>query len=98
MNNMEVIDCTEIFKFKIMCELFELNHSINSIYNGFQIHIFDEKKKEICDVVCHYGSYGGNDGLLEGMGGPYAQEDGDSVTGYLTAKDAFTSLIKYLDK
>ena len=33
------------------------------------------------DVICHYGSYGGNCGLLETMG--FKMDDGD-VSGYLT--------------
>lgn len=33
------------------------------------------------DVICHYGSYGGNYGLLETMG--FKMDDGD-VSGYLT--------------
>ena len=35
------------------------------------------------DVICHYGSYGCDQGLLEGMGAPF----GKDVEGWLTAKD-----------
>ena len=40
--------------------------------------------KFICDVVCHYYSYGGREGLLEFMG---EKDDSDTV-GWLTAEEA----------
>ena len=50
--------------------------------------------REICgkvfyqwDVICHYGSYGADDGLLEVMGKIVADDVGDDVLGYLTAND-----------
>ena len=39
--------------------------------------------KCICDVVCHYYSYGGKEGLLEFM----ADDDSDPV-GWLSAEEA----------
>lgn len=40
------------------------------------------------DVICHKGSYGYTDGLLEIAGSLVDEEkDGDSVVGYLTAQD-----------
>lgn len=40
------------------------------------------------DVICHRGSYGYTDGLLEIAGSLVDEEkDGDSVAGYLTAQD-----------
>lgn len=53
------------------------------------------------DAVCHFGSYGGKDGLLEIMvhtdPNPWFDEWGDDVRGYLTAEEAlpyFSHLLK----
>ena len=39
------------------------------------------------DAICHYGSYGYEEGLIEIMGSIVSENDGDSVAGYLTADD-----------
>ena len=39
------------------------------------------------DAICHYGSYGAEEGLLEIMGTIVRPNAGDSVEGYLTADD-----------
>lgn len=44
------------------------------------------------DVICHYGSYGYADGLLEIYGNIVTEEDGDSVVGWLTADDVIQRL------
>ncbi len=47
------------------------------------------------DVICHYGSYGYEAGLLEIYGTLVNEKaDGDSVVGYLTADD----VIKRIEK
>lgn len=46
----------------------------------------DNKMRE-WDAICHYGSYGYEEGLLEIMGSIVHEEDCDSVVGYLTADD-----------
>ena len=47
----------------------------------------DLKKKE-WDAICHYGSYGYGQGLLEIYGSIANEEiDSDSVVGWLTAED-----------
>lgn len=43
----------------------------------------------VCDVICHRYCYGYAQGLLEMMGLVNEEEIGDSVEGYLTAKDIF---------
>ena len=53
-----------------------------------QIIVYDENGNRIWDAVCHYGSYGYSQGLLEVMGSPVIRKsDGDSVKVYLTAQD-----------
>lgn len=45
------------------------------------------------DAICHWGSYGYEEGLLEVMGDAVVREsDGDSVCGFLTAKDVIDRL------
>lgn len=46
-----------------------------------QIIVFEDGVRS-WDVVCHYGSYGSDEGLLEGMGDLF----GPDVEGYLTAE------------
>ena len=50
------------------------------LYDGYQI------KTDTWDVVCHSGSYGHEEGLLEGYGKPF-EDKFDDVEGYLTALD-----------
>ena len=47
-----------------------------------QITVFDEKGAKLWDVICHYGSYGYDEGLLEIMGSISKKQD---VEGNLTA-------------
>ena len=49
------------------------------------------------DVICQRGSYGHDAGLLEGYGKAVVrEEDGDSVCGYMTAKDIVKRWEEYL--
>ncbi len=50
------------------------------------VPVKDNKQRE-WDAICHYGSYGYEEGLLEIMGSIVHESDGDSVVGYLTAQD-----------
>lgn len=45
------------------------------------------------DAICHYGSYGYSEGLLEIMGTIVYKDDGDQVVGYLTADDVIERII-----
>lgn len=51
-----------------------------------QIVAIDPKKVQLWDVICHYGSYGADQGLLEIMGDIVEEEEGD-VVGFLTADE-----------
>lgn len=52
-----------------------------------QILVKDKDGDEIWDAICHFGSYGYKQGLLEIMGTLVRPEDRDSVVGWLTAED-----------
>lgn len=52
-----------------------------------QIIVFENGVRS-WDVICHYGSYGSDEGLLEGMGDLF----GPDVDGYLTAEDVIKKI------
>lgn len=53
-----------------------------------QICVFDKSGKVLWDAICHWGSYGYKEGLLEIMGNIVDEERvGDQVEGWLTAQD-----------
>ena len=58
-----------------------------------QIIVFDDAGERRWDAVCHTGSYGYEDGLLEIYGDiVWADIDGDSVAGWLTAQDVINRI------
>lgn len=60
-----------------------------------QIIVYDDYGDRAWDAICHRGSYGYEDGLLEIMGSIVdVEKDGDSVAGWLTAEDVINRLAK----
>ena len=55
------------------------------LFEGWQFYI----KGTDGDIICHGGSYGGEDGLWESMG--FVWDKGD-VTGHLTAQEVINRL------
>jgi len=47
------------------------------------------------DVICHKGSYGADEGLLEIMGSIVTKNVGDTVEGWLTAEDVIERIERY---
>ena len=60
--------------------------------NRHQIIVFDSESQREWDAICHRGSYGYEQGLLEIMGTIVDSDCGDSVEGYLTADDIIKRL------
>ena len=59
----------------------------------FGIVEFDKNGRVLWDAICHEGSYGYEQGLLEVMGSTVVlPSDGDSVAGFLTAQDVIDRL------
>ena len=53
-----------------------------------QIYVFGSDSEIAWDAICHRGSFGFEQGLLEIYGTLVdAEKDGDSVVGWLTAED-----------
>lgn len=66
---------------------------LERLHDRHQIIVYNTKGKRQWDVICHYGSYGYEQGLLEAYGKPVVRKsDGDSVVGYLTAQDVIDRL------
>lgn len=52
-----------------------------------------ETGERVCDAICHYGSYGHEEGLIETMGWPLCEAIDDDVEGYLTAEIVYARLM-----
>lgn len=65
--------------------------------NRHQICVPSEKDRK-WDAICHYGSYGYKEGLLEIYGDIVVAEDGDSVVGFLTAEDVMKRALKWAER
>lgn len=59
--------------------------------NRHQIVVYDSNHRYLWDAICHFGSYGYEDGLLEVMG-DVARRDSDRVEGWLTADEIIRRL------
>jgi len=82
-----------------MTELEKLESLIREKHPDWDITVTDEgiwlynaKGKCVYDVVCHYGTYGYEDGLLEGWTGRRS----DDTDGWLTADEALILFEKAL--
>lgn len=53
-----------------------------------------EPEFKLWDAICHEGSYGHEEGLLEIYGNLVSEKDNDSVVGYLTAYDVIRRIEK----
>lgn len=66
------------------------DEEVNEFMNRHQIVVMNDKGEYMWDAICHFGSYGYEQGLLEIAGdivtGDYA------VEGFLTAKDVIDRL------
>ena len=56
-----------------------------------QINVPNSKNKK-WDAICHYGSFGYKEGLLEIYGEIVPENIGDTVEGYLTAEDVINRI------
>lgn len=88
------VDLTEFNKLAKMLECANIPHTNErmgfSLGNGRQIRLYNDAGEQLADVICHYGSYGWKEGLLEIMGALTAEENEyDDVLGWLTAEEVF---------
>ena len=66
-------------------------HGLMHCIDQHQIVVYKGEIRD-WDVICQYGSYGCEKGLLEAMGERVVREGGDSVEGYLTADEIIERL------
>ena len=80
---------TEMEKLEIMLTTMNVPFEITDHWSGSKQIWYPSCEDKICDVICFYGSYGYERGLLEIMGLVDEEETGDSVEGWLTAEEVF---------
>ena len=80
------IDVRECLRLESMLLAAEIPYEARNIYDGRQV-IYPSMREWKSDVVCHSGSYGHEQGLLEQM--YLVGDDEDSVEGHLTAEVVF---------
>ena len=86
---------SEFSKLVNMMMLEGIPFRFNTMWDGYQLH-YEVGGREICDVICHSGSYGSDHDLLEMMGLTPEDYD-DTVRGYLTANEAFGIILEHWD-
>lgn len=69
-----------------------ISFKFKTIYDGYQVIVYDKNNERDWDAVCHYFSYGHKSGLLEIYGSIVNKNVGDSVEGFLTANDILRRL------
>lgn len=74
-----------------MLEASEIPFEVGEIYGTPQV-FYPNRKNAVCDVICHWMSYGWKQGLLEMMG---LTKNGDEVEGYLTAWDVYKRILTH---
>ena len=79
----------EMYKLVNLLTQAKIPFEVGEILGTLQV-FYPQKKNPICDAICHAGSYGHEEGLLEIMG----LVEGDSVEGYLTAEEVFERIKK----
>lgn len=76
------LDMTEMVNLIVGLTMRSVPFKVRSYKGGLQVYDPDFE----WDVICHWGSYGHEDGLLEIMG-RYNRNEYDDVEGWLTAED-----------
>lgn len=87
-------DFTQMERLMIALKALEVPFEItkNHVENTDQVW-YPSKAEAVCDVICHKYSYGGPQGLLEIMGLVDEEKTGDSVEGWLTAKEVASRIL-----
>ncbi len=88
----------EINKLADMLTAANIPFELTPAWDGFQIVYPANGDARVCDAVCHSGSYGHQDNLLEIMGLVDVEEVGDEVEGWLTAEDVFKRIQEHHSK
>lgn len=80
----------ECLQLAALCESANIPYEICKCWDGWQLcYPCADLDIRVSDAICHSGSYGHENGLLEIMGLVNEEEVGDSVEGWLTAEQVF---------
>lgn len=85
------VDLTEMSKLAAGLTLKGITFTTHTLLGGMQIVVEDSDGNRKWDAICHCGSYGGDEGLIEIMG-TIVRNDDDEVEGYLTAEKILSRL------
>ena len=64
---------------------------VHQLFDGYQIVVYEDDK-QVWDAICHSGSYGHEQGLLEIAGSIVRDDCLDTVEANLTAEDILARL------
>lgn len=79
----------EALRLASMCLANNIPFEIAELFEGLVV-VYPSFENRVSDAVCHSGSYGRHEGLLEIMGLVDEEKTGgDSVEGWLTAEEVF---------
>ena len=85
------IDYTEMGKLEWLLQEAKIPYRIEYIWGMPSVRYYGHGEELICDAVCHSGSYGHEEGLLEIMG---LTRNDDSVEGWLTSEEVFDRIFE----
>lgn len=80
------VDYTEMARLELYLQETKIPYRMDYVLGMPSVRYYGHGNKLICDAICHSGSYGHKDGLLEIMG---LTRNGDSVEGWLTSREVF---------
>ena len=80
------IDYTEMVRLELLLQEAKIPYRIDYVIGMPSVRYYGHGENLICDAICHSGSYGHEEGLLEIMG---LTRNGDSVEGWLTSEEVF---------
>lgn len=80
------VDYTEMARLELYLQETKIPYRMDYVLEMPSVRYYGHGNKLICDAICHSGSYGHEDGLLEIMG---LTRNNDSVEGWLTSREVF---------
>lgn len=80
------IEYIEMGKLEWLLQEAKIPYRIDYVIGMPSVRYYGHGKNLICDAICHSGSYGHEEGLLEIMG---LTRNGDSIEGRLTSEEVF---------
>ena len=85
------IEYIEMGKLEQFLQEAKIPYRIEYIWGMPSVRYYGHGDELICDAVCHSGSYGHEEGLLEIMG---LTRNDDSVEGWLTSEEVFDRIFE----